>query len=64
MSIIPNFFITGIRGYYKNTMGKPGENDRKLYDDAIFLMGKDDFLAFNANTDPSAFNGTVSYIGD
>ncbi len=53
--ILPDFFVTGIRGYYKNTMGKFGENDRKLYDDAILLIGKDDFLAYNANTDPSAF---------
>ncbi len=60
--ILPDFFITGIRGYYKNIMGKPGENDRKLYDDAIFLVGKDNFLAFNANTDPSAFKQGIANL--
>lgn len=60
--IPPDFFITGIRGYYKNTMGKPGENDRKIYDDAIFLIGKDDFYAFNANTDPSAFRQGIANL--
>jgi hypothetical protein len=60
--ILPDFFITGIRGYYKNTMGKPSENDRKIYDDAIFLIGKDDFFAFNANTDPSAFRPQIANL--
>ena len=60
--ILPNFFILGIRGYYKNTMGKLSENDRKIYDDAIFLIGKDDFFAFNANTDPSAFSPQIANL--
>lgn len=60
--IPPDFFITGIRGYYKNTMGKPGENDRKIYDDAIFLIGKNDFFAFNANTDPGAFREGIANL--
>lgn len=51
---IPDFFVAGIRGYYLDTMGQAGTNDRKLYDDAIFLVGKDGMVAFNANTDPGA----------
>lgn len=47
--------LVGIRGYYLNTMGKPGVNDRKIYDDAIFLLGPETFAAFNANCDPGAF---------
>lgn len=58
----PDFFIAGIRGYYKKTMGDPAKNDRNLYDDAIFLVGEDDFLPFNANTDPAAFKHGIANL--
>jgi len=45
--------LVGIRGYYKNSMGD-GKNSRNLYDDAIFVIGPECYIAFNANTDPSA----------
>ena len=46
--------ILAVRGYYLNTMGKPGQNDVGQFDDAWFLVGPDGlFMAVQANCDPS-----------
>ena len=47
--------LLGRRGYYRDTMGAAGKNDRGIYDDCIVLVSPTAFLAFNANCDPSAF---------
>lgn len=44
--------VLAIRGYYLNSQGEQGENDRGIYDDAMVLIGPGYYQAFNANTDP------------
>lgn len=46
-------YVLAVRGYYTDTMGKKGINDRGLFDDAIFVVEPDAVHNFNGNTDPS-----------
>jgi lysozyme len=60
--------LIGIRGYFLDSMGKPGENDRKIYDDAIFLVVRGEqgkttkVYRFNANCDPGAFRKGIANL--
>lgn len=44
-----------VRGYRRDSMGKKGQNDIGMYDDAIFWIAGDHFSAWNGNADPSRF---------
>jgi len=44
-----------IRGYYLDTMGVPGQNDRRRYDDAHFVLWPDGLARFVGNTDPNGY---------
>lgn len=59
---IPPVYVVGVRGYYRDTMGKVGENDRAIYDDAMFIVSPDSFQSFNANTDPSQFKAGIATL--
>ena len=50
-----NVCVVAVRGYYLDSMGKPGKNDRRIYDDAHFICWPDGYAAFVANTDPNGY---------
>lgn len=54
--------VVAFRGYYLDTMGKPGENDRNLYDDCMCVVAPGVFVTFNANTDPTRFKQGVATL--
>jgi hypothetical protein len=53
LALPPFPFLVAQRGYYGDTMGKPGQNDVNIYDDAMWLVEREGMVAFNANCDPS-----------
>ena len=59
---LPTVYLVGVRGYYRDTMGKVGTNDRGIYDDALFIVGPETFTAFNAHTHRGG-NNTASPEG-
>lgn len=55
-------YLIAFRGYYQDNMGRPGVNDRGIYDDCICVVTRDEFYTFNANTDPSAFRQGIATL--
>lgn len=62
LGVTDKVVVVGIRGYYRDTMGKPGQNDRGIYDDAMFVVSPTHFSAWNANTDPSVFRKGIATL--
>ncbi len=54
--------LVGVRGYYKNSLGKPNVNDLGIYDDAMFIVSPEVFAAFNANVDPSVLRPNIATL--
>lgn len=54
--------LLGMRGYYLHGMGEPGQNDRGIYDDAIFLVSPAAYASFNGNTDPSVYRPGIATL--
>lgn len=54
--------LIGLRGYYRDTMGEPGKNDRAIYDDAIALYSPTRLVTFNANTDPGSYKPGIASL--
>lgn len=54
--------LIGIRGYYMDSMGAVGKNDRGIYDDALIWRTPNGSTSFNANTDPGAFRKHIANL--
>lgn len=48
--VTASVYLVGVRGYYHDDHA---QNDRGIYDDAMFLVSPQNFVSFNANVDPS-----------
>lgn len=55
-------FIFGRRGYFRDSMGVKGKNERAVYDDAMGIVTPDYFAVFNANTDPVGQGGRLATL--
>jgi lysozyme len=60
--ISDEFALLGRRGYYRDTMGEPGKNDRGIYDDAMILVTPTAYITYNANADPSIRRPRVAVL--
>ncbi|MEM7667528.1 MAG: glucosaminidase domain-containing protein [Pseudomonadota bacterium] len=65
LDMLPNDYggeavILAVRGYYRDSKGKVGENDRGIFDDAAFIISPRGVWAFNFNVDPSRHRSGIA----
>lgn len=54
--------VLATRGYFADSLGKKGANDRGCYDDALIVVSPVCHVAFNGNTDPSIFRKAIAVL--
>lgn len=54
--------LLGVRGYFLDSLGEPGQNDRGIYDDAIIICSPTAYATFLANVDPSVTRDKVAVL--
>ena len=54
--------VVAIRGYYRDSMGVPGVNDRGIYDDAFIVVSPSVHATFNGNCDPSVYRPGIATL--
>jgi lysozyme len=59
---LPAAFAWSCRGYYRDSLGKPGVNDRGINDDAIGFISDQVDVRIRANVDPSVYRKGVSSL--
>lgn len=52
ITLVCPVMLLGVRGYFRNSLGRLGLNDFGVYDDAAFLVSPARVQAFNWNCDP------------
>lgn len=56
------FIGVAVRGYFRDSKGRAGRNDRGIYDDALFLLGPAGHDAYPFNVDPSRHRKGIASI--
>lgn len=59
---LPAVYVVGVPGYFLNSMGKAGVNDRGIYDDAFIVVTPTAYATFNGSTDPSVYRPQVATL--
>ena len=64
-AVPPPLLLIAIRGYFLNSVGKRGENDYNVWDDAVLVTENGQLQrAFNANTDPSKIKSGLAMLNE